>query len=191
MTVRLSRALAALAVPFLLLASVAAASPASADCAMVEFPPAGSPVIFSGTVVEERGTYARFEVDHVWEGPDLADEVWVQGGTEQATWPFSLWGQSMSSIDAEFEVGEAYVVGASDDFTTTTCSVTPADGVSLPNDVRAPTGDGAQGADVPLSPVAQSLLAATVTAALVVLVVVGRRRRHRRRRDRSGAAPRG
>ncbi|QCX26116.1 hypothetical protein [Nocardioides jishulii] len=178
MPVRLSAALAALALMPLLVLVLAGLAPASADCVAAEFPPAGSPVIFSGTAVEERGTYTKFEVERVWEGPDLAEEVWVQGGQEQESWPFSLLGQVMSSLDAEFDLGEHYVVGAADDFSTTICSVTDAEAHEVPADARTPVEGGAQGADVPLSPwIATLLVAGAAAGVLTAAVVLVRRRR--------------
>lgn len=179
MPVRLPAALAALALlPVLALA----AGPASASCVEAEFAPDGQPVIFSGTVVENRTGYTRFDVDRVWEGPDLADEVWVQGGQDQAPWPLNLVQQVESSVDAQFVVGSAYVVGAGSDFSTQACSITEAAGHEPPADARTPVDDGARGADVPMSPLAQTVVAAGLMAAVVtgVMLLVRRRRRHPR-----------
>ena len=150
--------------------------PAAASCADDGFAPEGSPVVFSGIVVEDRGAYTRLAVDKVWEGPDLAGEVWVQGGQGQAWWPLNLFQQVESSVDAEFEVGEQYVVGASDDFTTSACSVAAVDERPAPEDAREPVGNGDAGADVPMSPVRQTVLAAGALAVLVTVVVARRRR---------------
>ncbi|GGD11403.1 hypothetical protein [Nocardioides daphniae] len=180
MLLRLPAALAALALlPAL---ALAAAAPASASCAEAESPPESRPIIFSGTAVENRTGYTRFEVDRVWAGPDLADEVWVQGGQDQAWWPLNLVQQVESSVDTDFVVGEEYVVGAGDDFSTNLCSVTEAAGHEPPADARTPVDDGARGADVPLSPLAQTAVAGGVVAALVtgVMLLLRWRRRHPR-----------
>lgn len=157
-------------------ALLAAPAPALADCAADGFGPDGRPVVFSGIVVEDRGAYTRFSVDKVWEGPDLAGEVWVQGGQDQTWWPLNLFQQVASSVDAEFEVGEQYVVGADEDFTTNLCSVAAIDERPVPEDAREPVGNGSEGADVPMSPAKQTVLAAGGLAVLVGVVVARRRR---------------
>jgi hypothetical protein len=126
------------------------AQPAQASCA-ADSGPAGAPVILSGTAVEERRGFTRFQVDEVWAGPDLAPEVWVRSGQRQPPWPFYLFSGVASSVDADFVIGEAYVVGAGASFDTSACSIAiPAEARDLrPPDPRSPEAGGAAGADPP------------------------------------------
>lgn len=161
-------------------------APATASCAD-DAGPAGSPVVFVGTMEEERRGFARFTVHEVRSGPDLAPEVWVLAGQEQSPWPLSLLSGVSSSIDAEFELGARYVVGATRSFSTNVCTVTEDDGRSDP-DARAPVEGGSTGAEPPIGPLGQGLVVlALLTAAAAV---VGALRRDvlpgRGRRPRSG-----
>lgn len=156
-------------------------APASASCAAASGPE-GSPIIFVGTAEDERGGYTRFTVSEVWEGPDLAAEVWVLSGQQQPSFPFNLISTVASSVDADFTDGERYLVGADGEFETNACrvqemSTVPAD-QAPPNGVREPTGDGATGADPPLGPVEQGLLVSAVLALMISSAVLWRRRRH-------------
>lgn len=153
--------------------------------------PAGSPVQFLGVAEEERRGFTRFMVVEVWEGPDLAPEVWVQSGQKQSPWPFSAVTSVGSSVDADFRDGATYLVGATDDFTTNECTITEtsAGGEDLadqPDKTRAPVTDGTQGADPPIGPLARTMWVAGV---LVVLgSVIALVRRSRRTRDQQPAA---
>ncbi|HEU4812136.1 MAG TPA: hypothetical protein VFT00_08330 [Nocardioides sp.] len=161
------------------LALVAVPAPAYASCA-ADSGPEGSPVVFVGTAQEERRGFTRFEVEEVWAGPDLADEVWVLSGQEQPPFPLNMFSAVSSSVDAEFIDGDRYVVGASDDFRTGACSVSEAtaDLDSLrPDDARSPVDGGATGADPPLGPWTIGLMGAGAGVLVALAVAV---RRHRR-----------
>ncbi len=139
-------------------------SPAAASCAG-DAGPDGAPVIFVGTAEADRRGYTRFEVDEVWAGPDLAPEVWVLSGQKQAPWPLSLVTGVSSSVDAQFDHGEQYVVGASRSFATNACSFDSADGVASPADAREPVEHGLTGADPPVGVLGLSLWAAALLGA--------------------------
>lgn len=161
-------------------ASIAVATPSFASCA-ADSGPAGSPVIFVGSAQEERRGFTRFSVDEVWAGPDLAPDVWVQSGQSQPTWPLSAFSGVGSSIDAEFVIGESYLVGATSDFHTDACSVSEA-GVRAnselrPDDPRIPVEDGADGADPPVGVLQIGLVGVAVVALLIAPVALWRRRR--------------
>jgi hypothetical protein len=127
------------------------AAPSYASCA--ESGPEGSDVIFVGTAREERRGYTRFEVDEVWAGPELAEQVWVLSGQEQGPFPLFLFSAVGSSNDAAFADGERYVVGATPDFRTGACSVAEADAIDSlrPDLTRGPVDGAATGADPPAS----------------------------------------
>jgi hypothetical protein len=161
---------------------VAGAPAATASCAEGSGP-AGSPVVFVGTAGEQRGSYTRFAVSEVWQGPDLAPEVWLLTGQEQPPWPLSLVLGVSSSNDATLTSGERYVVGASEDFATGACSIdeasTEATAGQRPEEARPPVdAGGAEGADPPLGAVGKGLVGAAVVATLGAVLVVRRRRRH-------------
>lgn len=176
----MGRLLGLLTLVLLPLALVGAPGPAYASCA-ADSGPEGSPVVFVGTAQEERRGFTRFEVEEVWAGPDLADEVWVLSGQEQPPFPLNMFSAVASSNDAEFLDGERYVVGASADFRTGACSVSEAtaDLDSLrPDDARDPVDGGSTGADPPLGPWAIGAMGVGA-GALVALLVTARRRRRR------------
>jgi hypothetical protein len=154
------------------------ASPAAASCAEGAGPQ-GSAIVFTGTPTEGRRGFTRFTVQQVWSGPQLANEVWVQSGQQQPTWPMNLLSGVSSSTDMDFSVGTAYVVGASSDFRTSACSAAAVvGGPTLTESPRIPARDGLEGADPPIGPVGQSLWIAGVLAALgAVGTVVFRIRR--------------
>lgn len=167
--------------------AVVAAPPAAASCA-ADSGPDGSEVIFVGTAIEERRGYSRFEVSEVWAGPDLAEEVWVLSGTEQPPWPLRWFSAVSSSVDASFETGTTYVVGASEEFATSACSIGTVGSETAPFDSRPPTEDGLEGADPPLGPVAEGIIAGGAAFLLVgglwalIWGLLGSRRRARSRR---------
>ena len=157
-----------------------AAAPAYASCAD-DSGPAGSPVVFVGTPVEDRGGHTKFEVTEVWEGPDLAPEVWLLTGQEQPPWPLSLLQSVGSSNDATLVSGDSYVIGATEAFTTNDCTIGSPDGAASlrPEDPREPVDSGTDGVDPPPGPVAKTLSVAGVLGALAAVVVALRRRRAR------------
>lgn len=160
------------------------AAPAAASCAE-DSGPAGSEVVFTGTAVEERRGFTRFQVDEVWAGPDLATEVWVESGQRQPPWPLYVLSAVSASTDAELLAGGEYVVGATaDTFSTGLCRTVELSGAEdlRPEDVREPVSGGHEGADPPAGPVVTGLGFAAVVAAVVLglvwLVRLPRRRRH-------------
>ena len=167
--------LLALVLPLALLGTPA---PSYASCA-VGSGPEGSPVVFVGTAQEERRGYTRFEVEEVWAGPDLADEVWVLSGQEQPPFPLNMFSAVGSSADAEFVDGERYVVGATRQFGTNACSV--AEAVDLdaqrPAGARSPVDGGSTGADPPIGPWTIGLTGVGAGVLGALLVTVRRRRR--------------
>jgi hypothetical protein len=148
---------------------------AQASCAE-DSGPAGSPVVFVGTVEAERAGYTRLAVEEVRRGPDLAPEVWVRTGQEQPPWPLSLVSAVGSSVDAELEPGTRWVVGASRGFDTSACSVAEARGTAE-DGARGPVADGLEGADPPLPVWVPTAGAAGVVVVGVVGLVTWRRRR--------------
>lgn len=162
-------------------AAVLAGPAAVASCAE-DSGPTGSAVVFVGRMEEERRGFARFTVEEVRAGPDLAPEVWVLAGQEQAPWPLSLLAGVSSSGDADFEVGEQYVVGASGSFSTGVCSIAEGDGRPDP-DARAPVAGATTGADPPVGPVVQGLAVAGLALAVAAVVLALRRRRRGPRRE--------
>ncbi|TCI99230.1 hypothetical protein E0W78_08525 [Aeromicrobium sp. IC_218] len=154
------------------------AAPAAASCAEID--PMGSPVVFVGTAQETSNGHTRFAVGEVWSGPDLAPEVWVRTGQEQPGWPEGLYVAVISSNDADAEDGERYLVGASEDLTTSACSMTSAsDPVARPAVVREPVEDGLRGAEPPRTAWETTAWGASVVALGGALVVLVRRRRAR------------
>jgi hypothetical protein len=159
------------------------AGPAAASCAS-DSGPSGSAVVFVGTSEEHRRGYTRMQVHEVWYGPDLADEVWVLSGQEQAPWPLSLFASVSSSVDADLPAGSTFVVGASDEFRTSACSVWSYDADEprvarlRPDVTRSPRSGGAEGADPPVDgPVAGGLTALGVGALALGVVALRQRRR--------------
>jgi hypothetical protein len=186
---RLSRGAAGIALAM----TAVGVPPAYASCAQ-DSGPAGSSVIFVGSVEQQRRGFTLFSVSQVWAGPDLAPKVWIQTGQEQPPWPVSIVQVVGSSGDAELLSGHRYVVGASRGYRTGACSVsefTSATGPTRTENgsmaVRDPVPDGAQGADPPLGPIGQGLWTAGFLAALGGAAVLIRRHRARTRQEQSGA----
>ncbi|MGN0065412.1 MAG: hypothetical protein ACI379_14335 [Nocardioides sp.] len=149
---------------------------AHADCAG-PFDGTGDHV-FSGIAEKNDGPYTRFSVQRVWEGDDLAADVWVLAGQEQAPWPLSLLVGVSSSVDAEFEVGQQYVVGTTEEFATNVCQVATLDELSVPEDARQPVAGGEKGAELPMGPLGRTVLVVGVVGGLVLLFRALRRRVH-------------
>lgn len=124
---------------------VVTAAPATASCAAVD--PAGSPVVFVGTALQERNGFTRLAVDEVWAGPDLASRAWVRTGQQQLDPDLVV----MGSNDAHLEPGERYVVGATSHFSAAGCSIVPVDEATRPAVVRHPVVGGSSGV-VPVDP---------------------------------------
>jgi hypothetical protein len=149
--------------------------------------PEGSEVIFLGTAVEERRGYTKFTVSEVLAGPDLAPGVWVRSGQDQGPWPLYFFQGVGSSVDAEFEIGRTYIVGASDGFSTSACSIdyepTPQKVAALrQSDAGRVADDGSSGADPPMSAWLATTLALGALAAAVGVPVGLLVRRLKRRR---------
>ena len=156
--------------------------PATASCA-ADSGPDGSPVIFSGSVTENRRGYTRLAVEQVYAGPDLAPAVWVRSGQRQ---PLLSVVSVANSLDADLLAGQRYVIGATRDFDTGACSVEELDADDQRSDVasgppRAPRPDGLTGAEPPLSAAdVTGIATAAVVSACLVLWGLSRLRLHRR-----------
>lgn len=147
------RSMSVLLLATVALTLVAVPSGARADCAqptgphLLELAADGERSVFVGTVIHG-GAVARLAVDEVWSGPDLASEVAVRTGPEQLPWPASLALRRATSVDADLQLGERYVVATHADFATDGCSSLLADSQVLtdaPPDARAPAADGHRG----------------------------------------------
>ena len=155
--------------------------PAHASCAD-DSGPRGSEVVFVGVPEEERRGYTRLVVLEVWDGPDLAPEVWVRTGQKQPPFPFNLAGVS-SSVDADLAEGSPYAVGADGDFVTSVCRIRElsrpvSSAPGRPDGAREPSLDGLGGADPPAGPWKIGIVSALLVfaAARLVYFVRGRRR---------------
>lgn len=167
----------------LVLLAIGAGAPAHASCTE-DSGPSGSPVVFVGSVEEQRRGFTRFSVVEVWAGPDLASEVWVLSGQRQPPWPMSMFGGVGSSADADFRDGATYVVGTSQGFGTGACSVEEASSdlkeiAGRPNEPRAPVSNGEEGADPPIGLLGQTMWVAGFLAVLGLADALVRRHRHR------------
>ncbi|MEP7091371.1 MAG: hypothetical protein ABI776_14830 [Nocardioidaceae bacterium] len=151
---------------------------ALASCAQHSGPD-GAPVIFVGTADAERRGYTRFEVDEVRAGPDLAHEVWVLSGQEQPPWPLSVFSNAHSSVDADFALGDRYVVGANRSFATNACQVSSVDAGASRSGAREPIEDGVGGADKPIGPLGQTLWVGGIVGLLAATVRILQRLRRR------------
>lgn len=130
------------------------------------------PVGFVGTVSTRRSTHVQLDVEEVWQGPDLAPQVWVVDGG----------GDGGEEVGVDWVAGERFLVLADEAFETNDCIAMRTSDVAGPDalapaTVRAPRDDGAQGAVPPdRSRVAGAIAAATCA---VVLLTVARWRRRR------------
>jgi len=173
---RLSLAILVAGAPFLL------GPPAATASCGPDGGPEGSDIIFVGTAEENRRGYTRFEVSEVLAGPALAPEVWVLSGTKQRPWPFSLFGGAASSVDADFVVGEKYVVGTGRGFATSACTSEAFLGEEQLQSLRTstagpPQAAGLDGADPPIDAMTTSLAIAAGLAAFLALGLTLRWRR--------------
>jgi hypothetical protein len=141
----------------------------SASATICGPPDLEAPVVLLGTAESARSGHARFAVEEVWAGPDLAPVVELETGADPLNGRIHLSG------------GQRYVVTADASFRTSYCAAHPVyDGEDLatrPADVRHPVPDGRTGPEVPPSvteTVAWGVGAAAVAGALRVLA--GRRR---------------
>lgn len=175
-----------LLVTLVLPALAMSARPAVASCAgPIEDLLEDLPVVFIGTVIEERVGYGRMEVEQVWQGPDLAPQVWVQGGQDQPPWPARFLIGVAGSGDIDFSLGDRYLVASDSSFRTNDCIAQPMTEERLaqlaPSEIREPAPDGLRGADPPLTNLAASLRLAALVVGSALLV---RRWRRRRRGER-------
>ncbi len=146
------------------LAVLLPASPAAGwICAPLDT--SGSPVVLVGTVDSAGSERARFAVEEVWAGPDLAPVVELQTGVDPMDGSVYL------------SRGERYVVTADASFRTDVCGVASVADVTRPADVRGPVAGGLTGGESshPLVPVVA--WGAAGGAAVAALVLVVRRRR--------------
>jgi hypothetical protein len=104
--------------------------------------------VFVGRVTDVRGQGVELEVSEVWQGPDLAEHVWMERNAGMDMWfPFSRDGKVPDGYSSPTE----YVVAAQADLVLGPCSL-------------APVGEGTygvEGADAPRPPVALEQLAGT------------------------------
>lgn len=153
-----------------------------------------SQIAFVGTVTAVRDGYARFDVDSVARGPDLAPVVWVQGGQQQPPFPISLLFGVGSSVDVDWSVGSRYAVGAYNEFRTNECLVYqsgPATvaGVEVAKH-RLPVSDGLQGANTPPTTTQQALAVIIGITVTVAIAVVAKSAVRWRRSSNPGSHPR-
>lgn len=155
--------------------------PAHASCAE-DSGPRGSEVVFVGVPEEERRGYTRLVVIEVWDGPDLAPEVWVRTGQEQPPFPLNLLAGTSSSVDADLAEGSPYAVGADGDFVTSVCRIRElsrpvSSAPGRPDRAREPSPAGLSGADPPAGPWQIGIVSALLVFATARLVHVARSRR--------------
>jgi len=144
--------------------------------------PRGSDVVFVGVPEEERRGYTRLAVVEVWNGPDLAPEVWVRTGQEQPPFPLNLMAGTGSSVDADLAEGRPYAVGADGDFVTNVCRIRElarpvSSAPGRPDGAREPSLDGLGGADPPAGPWQIGIVSAVLVVATARLVYFVRSRR--------------
>ncbi|MFN2344422.1 MAG: hypothetical protein ABR616_01735 [Dermatophilaceae bacterium] len=127
----------------------------------------------------------------MWSGPDLAPEVAVRTGPEQLPWPASLVLRRASSVDADLQLGERYLVATHADFATDSCASLLADAEVLaaaPPDARPPVTDGRRGHRP--GPFDTALGATMLAALLGVAALILLRRRLDRATPAGPVAPR-
>jgi len=97
--------------------------------------------VFVGRVSDTRGDRIELAVREVWQGPDLAERIWMSRHTGMDMWfPFSRDGE----VPDGYSSPEEYVVAADRDLVLGPCALAPVDG----------SGYGVAGADSPRDPVA-------------------------------------
>lgn len=91
------------AVSFLLLPTVPALSSCIRDDRPLSLKIAEAEIVFVGTVlaVGDAGRTARFQVEEIWRGTELGEQVVVHGGPDS---------QSFSSVDRHWEPGARYLL---------------------------------------------------------------------------------
>lgn len=176
-----ARLLACLALPLM-----ASSSPAMADCpeptpiSILEFAEERGESVFVGEVIQGSGrsNRARLSVSEVWTGPDLEPVVLVRTGPEQLPWPMSQVFTRMSSVDAELNLGQQYLVATHGDFATDLCSSMVADAEVLaaaPTDARPPVDGASSGHELGVFDTALGLVVVLAGLAVGALLWVGRR----------------
>ena len=97
--------------------------------------------VFVGRVSDVAGDKIQVDVSEVWQGPDLADRIWMERDTSMDMWfPFSRDGE----VPEGYSSPEEYVIAAQEDLVLGACSLAPLDG----------GGYGVPGADSPRPPAA-------------------------------------
>jgi hypothetical protein len=143
----LSRAVAALSVAVTALVL----QPASASALSCVHPSEWYPEakhVFVGRVSDVRGDGIALQVREVWQGPDLAERVWLERDTGMDMWfPFSVDGR----IPDGYSSPKEYVVATQEDLVLRPCSLAEAGEDTY----------GVDGADTPRPPVAAEELAGT------------------------------
>jgi len=97
--------------------------------------------VFVASIADVVGEGVEFAIREVWQGPDLAERVWLRRNTDMDMWfPFSRDGE----VPDGYSSPDEYVVAAQADLVVGPCSLAPLDG----------GGYGVAGADSPRPPVA-------------------------------------
>ncbi len=178
---------AALALLVGLLTGPGLATSSAASCA-ADSGPSDPDVIFIGTMLEERRGYSRLRVKEVWAGPELAEEVWVMSGQEQAAWPLYFVVTVSGSLDAELEVGQEHIIITSENFDIGGCQGDEITMMREPSDRRSPTADGLTGADPP-HPTWVGVLGLFAFPAALIAGLRYRKQTRRRRQSADASQP--
>jgi hypothetical protein len=147
------------------LAVLLPASPAAGwTCAPLDT--SGSPIVLVGTVESAGSDRARFAVEEVWAGPDLAPVVELQTGADPMDGSVFL------------SRGERYVVTADESLRTGYCQVFLVDEseVARPAEVREPVAGGLTGRESPRSQGQALAWGASGTTLAAGLLLLARRR---------------
>lgn len=131
--------------------------------------------VFVGRITDVRGDTMQVEVSEVWQGEDLAPEVWLERETDMDMWfPFSSGGE----VPQGYSSPEEYVFGTQDDFVVSPCGMwsrsEPMEyGVAGERSPRPPLASGNPGGEPDersLVPVAAGGVGAVGVAGLVALL---------------------
>jgi hypothetical protein len=144
----LSRAVAALVASSALVLQAQTASALSCVDPSDWYPDAEH--VFVGRIADVRGESIELAVREVWQGPDLAERVWMERHTGTDMWfPFSRDGE----VPEGYSSPEEYVVAADRDLVLGPCSLAPVGeetyGVAGADSPRDPVADGETLADPP------------------------------------------
>jgi len=140
-------------VAVLALTGVTFALPASSASALSCAEPSGwmpdAAHVFVGQVADVRGDAIQVEVSEVWQGEDLAREVWLRRRTDMDVWfPFSSDGKVPQGYSSPVE----YVFATGDDLVVDPCGISALGdgleyGVAGERSPRPPVASGATGVE--------------------------------------------